>query len=353
MAEGRRIFYVGPLGLGSTTLQRMEAMRQLGLEIIPFDKNPYFLAGSRLQRSLTQRLAWGPGLWRLNADLAKAAGGVSCDWVWIDKGTWIYPETVEALRKATGGLMVHYTPDPAISFHRTRHFMRSIPRYDVLITSKPWEVEAYKRLGAKRVIMLPQGFDPALFHPYELTAAERAELGSRVCFIGHYERHYRRCVQAAAGALGNGDVAAWGMGWMRQRPIRPGLRNVIRGEGVWHERYAKAICAADIGLGLLSKWIPETATTRTFEIPACGTFLLAERTEEHQGFFREGVEAEFFSGRDEMVDKIKFYLAHPAERGRIAAAGRERCLRGGYSYFERMRQCVGAIEEGKGDFAVR
>ena len=32
--------------------------------------------------------------------------------------------------------------------------------------------------------------------------------------------------------------------------------------------------------GLLAKWVPELHTTRTFEIPACGTALVTERNSE-------------------------------------------------------------------------
>ena len=42
-----------------------------------------------------------------------------------------------------------------------------------------------------------------------------------------------------------------------------------------------------MGLGLLSKWIPEKHTTRTLEIPACGTLLVTEKNEETAAFFED------------------------------------------------------------------
>jgi spore maturation protein CgeB len=74
-----------------------------------------------------------------------------------------------------------------------------------------------------------------------------------------------------------------------------------------------------------------------------GTFLLAERTGMHQQLFDEGTEAEFFSSDEEMVDKTRFYLQHDEARQQIAAAGRARCERSGYSSVELLRKIVETV----------
>ena len=50
------------------------------------------------------------------------------------------------------------------------------------------------------------------------------------------------------------------------------------------EEYAKIISLSYFGLGLLSNWVPELHTTRTFEIPACNTCLITPKTIEIANF---------------------------------------------------------------------
>jgi spore maturation protein CgeB len=168
-------------------------------------------------------------------------------------------------------------------------------------------------------------------------------------------------------AAGGTDVKIWGGYWDFLRDGKWTLRQHIilrqlagtdsfrvhrdehlarshQGGEVYGDDYARALSGAKIGLGFLRKSWPDQHTTRTFEIPACGSMLLADRTEEHQNLFAEGSEAEFFASEEELLDKIKFYSGNEPARKTIAGAGYQRCVNGAYSYVHRLRSALDTLE---------
>ncbi len=63
---------------------------------------------------------------------------------------------------------------------------------------------------------------------------------------------------------------------------------------------------------------------RIFEVCMCGGFLLTEYIPGIEDYLKIGEEIECFKTKEEMVEKVKYYLEHEKEREQIAAAGYEK-----------------------------
>jgi len=71
----------------------------------------------------------------------------------------------------------------------------------------------------------------------------------------------------------------------------------------------------------------ETANMRIFEATGLGRFLLTEHFDNLARLYAPGREIETYASEAELLDKVRYYLAHPEAREAIAEAGRERCQR--------------------------
>ena len=333
-----KIAYVGPLWDGGTCRMRMRALQDLGHEVFAIDTAAVSLQSgwkSILERLLS-KVGYPPDSTGVNAKICEIVQRERPDCLWIDKGLTIKPTTLLYVREGLPRtFLVSYSPDDMLQPHNQSHsYLQTIPIYDIHFTTKTYNVDELRTLGAKRAIFIGNAYDPHTHRPIVVSETDRLILGGQVGFIGAFEME--RTQQMLALAQAGIPVRVWGWGsWSRWQGKHPDLK--IECRPLWGDAYAKAICSFEINLGFLRKINRDQQTTRSVEIPACGGFILAERTEEHLELFEEGKEAEFFGSIEELIEKVQFYLKHEDLRKKIALAGRKRCLRSGYDYHSRMR----------------
>lgn len=333
-----KILFVGHLWYGSTGLQRLEALSRLGHRVTPLDTtepgsvHPF----TRFTNRVFNRLGYPLDLSACNQRLVDAIHLETFDMVWIDKGMTIKPATLLSIKRLSPAtLIIGYSPDDMAQRHnQSRYFLDDLGYYDYYLTTKTYNVPELRAMGVRQPLFIANAYAPEIHRPLDLSTAERAALGGPVGFIGAFEDDRAAHILALAEA---GIKVRW-WGWPGNRRWvnkHPNLK--IEKKPLWGDEYAKAINSFDINLCFLRKINRDRQTTRSVEIPACGGFMLAERTDEHLELFREGVEAEFFGSVEELVKKVCYYLAHPEERQRIAQAGLRRCHDAGYSNDQRLQ----------------
>lgn len=340
-----RIALVTDLNVYGEGYARLRAMEALGCRVSALSMVPIGGAEYGYTRaSLVARIAWKLGFQldtvRVQAALLAGVAVRPPDIIWIDKGNMFRPGTLKRLRQAAPqAVLVSYSGDDMFARHNRTWFYRfGLKHYDVVFTTKSFNANPRElpSFGPRRVIFVNNAYSHT-HHPVEVTEADRQRLGAEVGFIGSFEQPRLDAVSFLAE---HGiPVRVWGSGWPAATNTPPQLRlerhNLVNTEQ--DLAFTKSICSTRINLGFLRKVNRDQQTARSVEIPACGGFMLAERTEEHLRLFTEGKEAEYFSSQQEMLEKVRYYLAHEAERAAIAAAGYRRCLESGYGQVERMR----------------
>jgi spore maturation protein CgeB len=349
-----RVLYLGDIAPGQTCRMRMHAIERLGHEVLGVDTIKPMREASWLQRQIQRRLCYGSVIDEINRSVISTAREFRPEIIWADKQEYLSLQSLSELR-SLGARLVHFTPDPYfyLSWKRTRLMDEAMRAFDVHVYCKSYEKADYEALG-RQLIYMPLGYCDEVHRPIP---SDDPRWQCTVGFLGGWDPHREMMLHGVAAT--DVDLKIWGGYWdflrdgkwtVRRRIILKQLAGTdrfkihrdellaraLQGGEVYGDSYAKALSGSRISIGFLRKVCPDQHTTRTFEIPACRSMLLADRTAEHLEFFEEGKEAEFFSSADELVEKVQYYRHHETEREAIANAGYERCHRSGYSYQARL-----------------
>jgi spore maturation protein CgeB len=189
------------------------------------------------------------------------------------------------------------------------------------------------------VIFVPFGYKPTVHYPEKPVAPEEhTRFDSDVVFIGGCDADRVPYFEALVKSLPDLRLHLYGGYWDRHSLLRRYYRGFALGR-----HYRLALGSAKIALNLVRRANRDGHVMRSFEIPACGAFMLAERTQEHLEWFEEGKEAAYFDSPDELVEKVRYYLSWDEERRRIAEAAYREVTLGGHTYKARLIQILEAV----------
>lgn len=335
--------------------EMLKALRRIGHEVGEFKWHGYYTSPSLSPRDLIRRAqnkyVLGPALTRVNRDFIKAAETFHPDIVFVYRGTHITRESLcEVRRILPDCLLLGYNNDNPFSATQPkylwRHFMRATPVYDLMLAYRHENLRDFRAVGARRVELLRSWYVPERNHPVTLSKHEAANFSSDVVFVGHYEPDERvncleEIVRHGCRLRLFGPTKYWAQP-LQQSAV---LRHLAPVRMVWGREYNLALSGSKIALCFFSKLNKDTYTRRCFEIPATRTLMLSEYSDDVASLYKEGVEADFFRSRDEMLSKIDFYLANEGVRQRVAQAGYDRVQKAGHDIDARMASMFAWIDD--------
>jgi hypothetical protein len=340
-----RVLYVSILEPDYYGEYRLRALRRLPLNHIAALDWADFTPLAGISGKLQFRLQTGPGVGRLNRAVLETVQRERVNVLLCDKVLSLQPATLRKLRQS-GVITIDYVNDNPFGPRRDpgwRLFRKTIPEYAIHAVPRSSSVADFRERGAREVMEIRFTYEPTVNYPppAEWNDSHRDR---NVSFIGtpyddrggFLTRLWRAGVPV--------DISGSRPHWEAALPPDAFASTFRIGE-LKGAAYREAIWRSRINLAFVTHSNQDEVAHKSFEIAACGGFLLAERTPEHQACFLEDEEAVFFSDFEECRLKIDRYLNDEPARAAIAVAGQRRAQSSGYDNDSVLRRLLGRAAE--------
>jgi len=346
-----RILLVGPVLFMPWVPYVASALRRLNQTVHCFYENS--LTVDRLtQRKGREWAARLPGVapqldrfrshWLTQRDqrLLRAAKTFKPDLILVLWGEGLSPELLKMLKTSTRAtLATWWLDDP---------FRRPVPgrlqTYDSFFVFDRSYLGRLQQEGVRNCHFLPCACDETVYTPRQLTRAQQQRYQSDLSLVAWYYPRRAEVAQALAGL----NLKIWGRGWTsaETKSTLAGLapRTIQQQRFLRDQETCLIYNASKIGLNIHSEQTRLGGlNTRSFELPASGTFQLMDAVAGCEELLEPDQEVVCFQGPREAREKAQFYLTHEAERRRVAQRGRARVL-AHHTYLHRMQVLLGALD---------
>jgi hypothetical protein len=222
-----------------------------------------------------------------------------------------------------GPILINFYPDNPFVFwnnNSNKNILLSLPIYNFFLIWAESLIPVLNAAGAQKVYYFPFAYDNTIFSKELLLKAQKDKTYlSDVCFIGTWDPEREYFLSYIHEQLPSITLAIWGNHWKKNISNNSNLIGCLRGDAIYHDKIIKAFRNSKIILNFIRKQNIDAHNMRTLEVPACGIFLLTQRTKDQaEKLFKEGESIECFSTPQELKEKIVFYLAHDNKRDIIA-----------------------------------
>lgn len=251
---------------------------------------------------------------------------------------YVFPEVIREI-KSLGIPTVNWYCNASYQFHLVQEIA---PAYDFCLVPERYRMADYRQIGANP-IYCQEAANPKVYRPSDVP------LEFDVTFVG--QCYGNRPEYMAALCRAGVDARAWGPHWQQKAKLKWSrrLRNQLR---KWTGRAQKYLAMptkacgpplsdqelidmysrSHISLGFTTVAQRPTdgspavqqVRLRDFEATMSGAFYMVEAFDELADFFEPDREIVFFNSEAELIEKAKFYLAHPQQAQAIREAALKR-----------------------------
>ncbi|OGU35882.1 MAG: hypothetical protein A2315_15895 [Ignavibacteria bacterium RIFOXYB2_FULL_35_12] len=310
---------------------RAFSQKDFNCDLISFNINPYLHFA--LSKFYPQQLNYYLGL--KQKPILNYLKNTDKKYVFVIKGYFLLPETIEELKSLGKFVFCFYPDDPfrILPGTSTQFVKESIVCYNAYFIWSTALVKRIKEMSSNNVYYLPFAADYVLLNPPDYSPnINNADMAWDVSFVGNADKERTDFLNILTSKLGSDcKKIIYGAWWKK-------MNDYVIKKNVHGNDFINAILSSKINLNILRVQNKNSNNMRTFEIPTIGGFMLHEYSEEAMEFFVPGVEADYFKDVEECADKIKFYLKNETIRQKIARAGHEKIFSAKHIYTDRVEE---------------
>jgi len=323
----KNILISGSMIYGGLPGSLKKGFEGIGWQVHGFDDQLIFNEQNRWSNRYVNRLCWRLTAKAVQQRLIQAVEALRPSVLLVLKGFYFSPETITRVKKASPStVLIYFNPDNSFNtwhFGNSNDWIRnSVHLYDIHFTWGKFLIPELRAAGAKAVFYLPFACDPDLHHPVALGQEDISEYGSDVAFVGSWDKEREGWLSH----LLDYRLKIWGNAWQKASPV---IREKWQQKEMVGDKFSKVCCASKINLNFIRKQNIPAHNMRTFEIPACGGFMLSTRTSEQGSIWTEGHEIACFSTPHELRQMVEQYLKSTRKRETMALRANKKAL----SYF--------------------
>jgi spore maturation protein CgeB len=210
--------------------------------------------------------------------------------------------------------------------YRRLNWQELLHPYDHVLTyQKQFLREDLAKSGINSCSYLPVGCE----YPESSEVFQNDEKSFDIAYMGFPCDNRKRVIEYLLN--NNINLKIWGFGWHKFSEI-PVIANALQEKGRWFSLsdtravYKQSRIVLNIHSAIVHKdaeiyMEDDMVNSNLFEICASGAFQIVERRPGVLEYFKEDKEVVCYSTKEELVEKIKYYLIRPEECKKIARAG--------------------------------
>jgi spore maturation protein CgeB len=296
---------------------------------IPFNHDPYLDPSKYVRAQLLDNLysARDRALLQMYSDVEQVIRDSHADALVVDNYPPYHPDYLRSLpvykvlRTSDGPICAYDRDFPYV--HAYDHVVYHSPAYSANLDM----AEKLHYVGAKRADFWPLGAFEAM---YDRDAKEEDLFpGQRdidVLFIGALHLNKMPLLAKVKKALG-ASFRLYGLaGWKRNLYFNvkfgaPGWVSAVR-----FEDYVRLYRRAKIGINVHNRGDYTVGSYRLFDLPANGVMQISDGGRHLGAFFSVGEEIIPYQDADQLIEQVRYYLAHDEERMTIARRGYRRVM---------------------------